>query len=966
MASLAVLVGLAFGTVTPPQALAAATYSISGTVTLPAGSPALWMKGVQVYLINDQGTYVAGGPVDATTGAYVIPNVTPGTYYVQFSAGAFTDPANGDWLYPNVYGVYFGGKTDRSSSTAIKVSSANLTAVNQALPEARTISGKVTLPAGAPAAWLNGIGVWATNGDDYSYVEVNPSTGLYTLLGLAPGAYEVNFEVRSYYDQASEVTVAPNIVPEVYNNVAAGGAPTLVNVASTDATGINAAMDLGRTISGKVSLPAGVTWTAVPGMSVNAFSADGRFGGSVNVDTATGQYTLKGLPAGEYDLFYMPWSTYDSTKGEYVYAVAGMFYGNTSVPSKAKPVSVANGNAANVNVTMSKGVSLAGKVTLPAGVPASWLEAVEVSVVDPTTGDGIAEAWVNASTGAYAIPRLMPGDFKVRFSAGGIDGVGPGGSDYRYDVNLMDEYYLDAGALDQATTVTVGSSGRAGINATLDKGGLLAGTVTGLSNDVDYCWSVTTVTGEYVADRGCESRSANGSTLPAGANEFSIGGLEPGTYRIHVHDWNTGAQQFLTSTSGATSFTVTKGQAVTGLKLVAAPMTSSITGTMTASGFTGLSLPWRNTDYLADVVAYQKLGSSWVRLPESPDVATTNEMLGYTIPGLVAGTYTVGFEKSQTPFTANGALAEQWFGGSSTLAGAASFTLAAGQTRTGVNGAVSPKSAASFSATGAPAVTGSYVVGSTLKVSAGAWSPAPNSYTVQWFRDGVPIAGATKSAYVITGADGGKRLSVAVTGWRNGYRAVTMSTARVAVPLASFAAAPTPTVSGTAAVGYVLTAVPGTWSPAPDSFTYQWFRNGVAISGAKSAQYTVAAADAGQQLSVMATGIKTGYQSTSRSSSRVSVPWQTFTTAPTPTITGTLAAGSKVTVNLGSWSPKPDTLTYQWYRDGVAISGAKYYQYTLATADSGHQISVAVTASKPGYKSVTKASTRVNIANLSD
>jgi len=51
---------------------------------------------------------------------------------------------------------------------------------------------------------------------------------------------------------------------------------------------------------------------------------------------------------------------------------------------------------------------------------------------------------------------------------------------------------------------------------------------------------------------------------------------------------------------------------------------------------------------------------------------------------------------------------------------------------------------------------------------------------------------------------------------------------------------------------------------------------------------------------------------------------------------------------------------YQWYRDGVKISGAVYYRYMLTSADAGHQVSVVATAKKTGYASVAKASPRVN------
>jgi len=67
-----------------------------------------------------------------------------------------------------------------------------------------------------------------------------------------------------------------------------------------------------------------------------------------------------------------------------------------------------------------------------------------------------------------------------------------------------------------------------------------------------------------------------------------------------------------------------------------------------------------------------------------------------------------------------------------------------------------------------------------------------------------------------------------------------------------------PTISGTAAVGATLTAVPGTWGTIPASWTYQWLRGGTVIPDATAASYVPTTADVGSTLSVTATGTKFG------------------------------------------------------------------------------------------------------------
>jgi len=260
-----------------------------------------------------------------------------------------------------------------------------------------------------------------------------------------------------------------------------------------------------------------------------------------------------------------------------------------------------------------------------------------------------------------------------------------------------------------------------------------------------------------------------------------------------------------------------------------------------------------------------------------------------------------------------------------------------------------------------PTISGTKTVGSTLTVSVGTWTPSGTTTSIQWFRNGVAISGATRTTYVIVAADGGTSLTVSVTGTKAGFSPVTKTSAAAAIPGAAFVTAPTPTISGTATVGSTLTVTPGTWTPAA-TFTYQWFRDGVAISGATSNKYVLVAADAGHKMTVTVTGSKAGYTTTSKTSAATAAvaaaPLKAFTTAPTPTISGTAAVGLTLTVAPGTWSPAvlSFSLSYQWLRDGVAITGATSKTYVLVAADAGHKITVTVTGSAPGYATTSRTS----------
>ncbi len=68
-----------------------------------------------------------------------------------------------------------------------------------------------------------------------------------------------------------------------------------------------------------------------------------------------------------------------------------------------------------------------------------------------------------------------------------------------------------------------------------------------------------------------------------------------------------------------------------------------------------------------------------------------------------------------------------------------------------------------------------------------------------------------------------------------------------------------PTISGDFIAGQVWTATEGTWTgTAPLTYTYQWYRSDVAITGATDAEYPLSEADFGNTLSVIVTATNEG------------------------------------------------------------------------------------------------------------
>jgi hypothetical protein len=85
-------------------------------------------------------------------------------------------------------------------------------------------------------------------------------------------------------------------------------------------------------------------------------------------------------------------------------------------------------------------------------------------------------------------------------------------------------------------------------------------------------------------------------------------------------------------------------------------------------------------------------------------------------------------------------------------------------------------------------------------------------------------------------------------------------------------------------------------------------------------------------------------------------PPRGYVKAPAPKLTGKAKKGRKLTVNTGTWSPKPGRISIKWYRNGKAIKTSAYRSYRLVKSDVGKRITVRVTASGTGLQTVTSVS----------
>lgn len=143
----------------------------------------------------------------------------------------------------------------------------------------------------------------------------------------------------------------------------------------------------------------------------------------------------------------------------------------------------------------------------------------------------------------------------------------------------------------------------------------------------------------------------------------------------------------------------------------------------------------------------------------------------------------------------------------------------------------------------------------------------------------------------------------------------------------------------------------GTWANLPTGYAYQWYRDGVAISGETSATYTVTSDDLGAELTagvVASNGAGDSTEALSDPTTEVvGVPLPTVS----PAVTGTAQEGETLTTTNGTWGAYPaPTYARQWKRYDASdvfvedIAGETGTTYDLVADDVGFKIGCTVTA----------------------
>jgi hypothetical protein len=240
-------------------------------------------------------------------GTYKVPHLAAGTYSLQV------------------------GQCDRQSLANVvrphvKLGSSRpLTGINVALPAAGLVTGLVT--GGSPAGAIGGVCVTATpqTGAGETSSAFSTFDGKYSVGGLAPGKYRVEF--------SSLCVLSPGgFVSQWFDGQATRGLATPVGVAAGKVTGpVDATLATDGAISGSVR----VSGSARAGVCVLAFPRAGVQTPTVGVTDGKGGYLIGGLSPGRYVVEF--------TGGCGVASYHTQWFDGASSRSHATPVAVQAG-----------------------------------------------------------------------------------------------------------------------------------------------------------------------------------------------------------------------------------------------------------------------------------------------------------------------------------------------------------------------------------------------------------------------------------------------------------------------------------------------------------------------------------------------------------------------------------------------------------------------------------------------
>jgi cell division septation protein DedD len=568
---------------------------------------------VSVYA-TDTANYVRGSSFQ-TDGTYSVVGLTAGSYKLQFQAAGFVRQ-------------YWDNETSFLTGDAVALTSGQkLIGQDVALQLAGSISGTIKDTDGNAITGGGYISVYDSAAQNYVTSGYFGTDGNYSLSGLSPGSYKLQFSPTDNY-------------PSQWwdNKPTWAAADSIMVVGGQDSNGKNVILSSGASISGTIRDSSGVPITS--GGSVYVYDATSQYSGFYPSGTiqSDGTFSVQGLPAGSYKLQFSPGGSFIS-----------QWWNNKGSYAAADAITVTDGQSmTNKDVEVTAGATISGTI--------------RDSVGNTITGGGYVYAWPTGSSsgsipmapiqdnGTYLLQSLPTGSYKLEFRPSG---------------NYVGQWWNNKTSLDSSDVLTlVAGQALVNKNVTLAAGASISGIVHDtFGNPISAGGSV------YVYDSVSQGLGYNGTIQSDGS--YTVLGLPAGSYKVEyrpngnfISEWWNDKTTF----ASADTLTLTAAQALEGTN-VTLDAGASISGTVYSQGTP--STPLAGVSVAAiDPVTYENVGS-----------ATTASDGTFTMSKVRKGTFTIVFDGSGlTP-----ARKIQLLGNASSFPASTTFSVAEGAVISGKN-----------------------------------------------------------------------------------------------------------------------------------------------------------------------------------------------------------------------------------------------------------------------------------------
>ncbi|OGD18270.1 MAG: hypothetical protein A2W03_14105 [Candidatus Aminicenantes bacterium RBG_16_63_16] len=377
--------------------------------------------------VRDSTNQAVGSDTTDSMGYYYIYAIPEGTYWAYFDGTA-----------AGYASEYYRDKMTFAAGDTITVSSWLWNwDINAQLAAGGGITGRVTGPGGAG---IQNIRVQIK--DVYGNTVVQPLSdinGDYSSGGLAAGTYRVLFSNNGL-----------DYVSEWYSDrYALWTAADVTVLAGSTTSNINAQLEASGTISGTVTDGS----AGVNGVKVELYDTYLNSAGLSAMTNASGNYTLRAIPAGSYKVLF-------NTSGAGANVIRE-WYNDKLTPQAADVINVtAGGTLSGINAVLAAGGIISGRVTSQS--TGLGIGEITVNAVD-STGVWAAAATTDGS-GNFQVKGLVTGSYKLEFN--------PFTYNSKYAASYIREFFnnkLDLASADPLA-VTAGQT-LSGVNASLASGG---------------------------------------------------------------------------------------------------------------------------------------------------------------------------------------------------------------------------------------------------------------------------------------------------------------------------------------------------------------------------------------------------------------------------------------------------------------------------------------------------------------